>query len=95
MSVERKLNSVGKEKFIRYFNSFKDVAEGRMSKESCIKRLMRDGVGNYSGSAIRVSNATRIFQEHWEVDALRIVTQSNRLAYDVVSEAQRLFRELT
>ena len=86
----RKLNSVGKAAFIQYYSDFKAQGQGQMSREDCIERIVADGVSNYSGAAIRCSNAKLIFQANKQCDALKIICNSTRLSLSVINTAKQL-----
>ena len=86
----RKLNSVGKAAFVEYVDLFEDYANGRRRKEDCIEILVRDGVSNEAGAAIRVSNAKRIVEEGATYEALRIISESTRLPTMVAAKARVL-----
>ena len=88
--LERKLNSVGKKAFVSYFDIFKQYASDKITREESISILFDKRSGNYAGSAIRVGNAKIIFDNHRELDALKIIIQSNRLSFTIKQEAKRL-----
>ena len=73
----RKLNSVGKQAFVKYFDLFKWYAHGKITKEESISILLEERVSNDNGAAIRVGNAKIIFDNCRELNALRIIVQSN------------------
>ena len=86
----RKLNSVGKAAFVNYFDIFEDYANGHRLKEDCIEVLVRDGVSNESGAAIRISNAKLIFEAGATYEALSMVSKSRRLPAKVAERAKVL-----
>ena len=86
----RKLNSVGKKIFVEYFLIFQSFAKGMKSKEDCIDLLVANKVSNESGAAIRCGNAKLIFKAKMECRALEIVTESTRLSYDIIDNAQKI-----
>jgi hypothetical protein len=86
----RKLNSVGKHAFVKYFDLFRRYSSGKITKEKSISILVEEGVSNDAGAAIRVGNAKIIFNNSREMDALKIILQSNRLSDAVKREAKRL-----
>jgi hypothetical protein len=86
----RKLNSVGKKAFIENFVLFKEYANGSLTRTAAIKELVRRGVSNERGAAIRVGNAKLIFDNSLAHDALAITIKSNRLTRKVILEAERL-----
>ncbi len=46
----RKLNSIGKQKFVEYFELFKEYSNGLISKNEAIEKLVRYGVSNTSST---------------------------------------------
>lgn len=90
----RKLNSVGKTVFVKYFATFQTYSTRKISREECIEILVKNKVSNDSGAAIRCGNAKKIFEEKKECDALTIVADSNRLTAEVIIEAKKILREI-
>ena len=90
-SLVRKLNSVGKDAFVSHYSIFKDYARGKVSKERAIEELISEGRSNYDGAAIRLSNASLIFREGANCDALIIIQRSQRLAFQTVSLAKAIY----
>ena len=89
----RKLNSVGKTIFVKYFSSFKAYAYGNLSKEKCIELLVSNGVSNEAGASIRCGNAKLLFESKKECDALIAVSESTRLSSDIICMAKKLINE--
>ena len=89
----RKLNSVGKKIFVEYFFTFQSYAKGQLSRENCIELLVTNKVSNANGAAIRCGNAKLIFEAIMEYHALEIVTESTRLSYDIIDNAQKIIAE--
>lgn len=90
----RKLESVGKQGFVDHFELFQRYASGRVSKEDCIGTLVDEGVSNEAGAKIRAGNAKLIFESRREREALRIISESQRLSGRVVNDAIALSNEL-
>lgn len=90
----RKLNSVGKTIFVKYFQEFRSYSVGKISREECVEILVKNRVSNNSGAAIRCGNAKRIFDEKMECDALKIVSGSNKLPSEVSIDAQKILHEI-
>ena len=91
--LTRKLNSVGKSAFVQNFDLFESYFKGQLSKAECIEKIVRSGVSNESGAAIRCSNAILIFKNKQEIEALKMVIQSKRLPYEISVKAVELFTE--
>jgi hypothetical protein len=49
----RKLNSVGKDVFVRYYSLFRDYASSRITKRSALRRLVDEKVSNEEGASMR------------------------------------------
>ena len=77
--LTRKLKSVGKARFVEYFDLFEDYANGHCTREDCIEILVRGGVSNAAGAAIRVDNAKLIFTAGAMYEALSAISESTRL----------------
>jgi hypothetical protein len=89
----KKLNSVGKEKFITYYHLFEDYYNGKISRYDCIEKLVSDGASNESGAAIRCGNAKLIFDANMEKLALEIIVNSNRLSYVTSNKAKEILEK--
>ncbi len=88
--LTRKLNSVGKRIFIAHYDLFKDYAQGRLPRNVLIRELVRLGVSNEAGAAIRVGNAKLIFEAHKEMEAIAIILKSERIPLSTRLAAQKL-----
>lgn len=91
--LERKLNSVGKAAFVKYFSAFKQYANEHISREDCIKFLVGHNVSNSAGAAIRVGNAQQIFRAGMEQQAIKIISNSRRLDPSIVVLAQNIYSQ--
>ena len=91
-TIERALNSIGKQCFVENFNLFKNCTD----KSSLANKLLLSNPNSHSLSAqiTRVNYACWIFDNHLEKEALKIVLSSNRLSYDIQSKARLLLKEL-
>lgn len=72
----RKLNSVGKEAFVRHYYLFRDYAENRISRGFAIHKLVMEGRSNEAGASMRLGNAKILFQEEASHQALLLIQQS-------------------
>ena len=90
LDVTRKLNSVGKAAFVKYYTMFKSYADGIAQKDSCVNKLVSDKVSNESGASIRLGNAKQIFKAKMERNALEIIVKSNRMEGHIVNQANML-----
>ena len=88
----RKLNSVGKQIFVKEFDLFQRYAARKISRNQAIGELVTRKVSNESGAGIRVGNAKLIFEAEKEMEALSIVIESKRLPVSVIEEARVLLR---
>ncbi|MBU4609720.1 hypothetical protein IMZ29_03890 [Achromobacter sp. GG226] len=88
----RRLNSVGKQAFVDYYELFEKHSQGRFSKDEVINELERCGVSNPAGAAIRAGSAKAIFDAGLELAALAIVVQSRRVPASTSEAARRLLR---
>jgi hypothetical protein len=86
----RKLNSVGKAAFVEHYETFRSYAENQTSREECINILVSKKVSNDSGAGIRAGNAKLIFQAKMEREALKIITGSNRMPFNIIDKARKL-----
>jgi hypothetical protein len=94
MDLERKLNSVGKQAFVENYDIFKKYASGRIAREDAIEQLVKLGVSNEAGAAIRVGNAKLIFDAGKTLEALNLVLEAKRMPLDVTVEARKIMREI-
>ena len=88
----RRLNSVGKEMFVRYYFLFKDYADGKIGKRSAAQKLIDDGVSNEEGASIRLSNAKAIFAEAENCKALGLVQQSQKVPSAIIQAAGEILK---
>lgn len=86
----RKLNSVGKQAFVENFSVFQHYAANRIGRDQAMAALVERELSNPAGAAIRVGNATRIFEAGKEREALAIIQNSSRLSSSVRRKAQEL-----
>ena len=90
--MERCLNSVGKNCFVRCFWQLLGYAVGELSKTQCAQSLGEEGFGN---THRRITNAAQIFQAGRETDALEAVLRSRRSDVAVLhGEALRILSQL-
>ncbi len=90
--LKRKLNSVGRAAFVEYFELFESYSNGKIQKDKCIEELVKNGVSNESGAAIRCSNAILIFKAKKEKEALQMVLESKRLPFNVMKKAVEILK---
>ena len=92
--VARKLNSIGKQIFIEYFNIFKSSSLNNITKEQVIDILISKNVSNYNGASIRYSNALWLFKHKKEQEALKIVINSKKVPQNIKTKAQNILYNL-
>jgi len=87
--LERSLNSIGKACFVNHYELFRD--------KSCadvlfvVDFLVKNEQYTNAGAQIRVSDAKAIFNAGRQVDALKIIVQSQRLPQESVDKARQFF----
>lgn len=90
--MERCLNSVGKNAFVRCFWQLLGYAVGELSETQCAETLDESGFGD---THRRITNATQIFRAGKETDALKSILRSRRSDVAVVhGEALRILSQL-
>lgn len=89
--MQRKLQSIGKECFVTYFDQFADM---RNTDASLVNTLMHDRNYTENGSRIRVSCARSIIRAGMTKAALNEVLMSNRLDHRTRRTAAEIFRSL-
>jgi len=89
----RKLNSVGKEVFVRYYYLFRDFASDNVSRRSAIQRLVDENVSNEDGAWMRLGNARAIFNERGNCHALLLIQHSQRLSDRTITLARKIAKE--
>ena len=90
--LTRKLNSIGKQIFVKHFALFEQYGLGRITRAQAIDELVKLGVSNKAGAGIRAGNAKLIFEANRAQDALSIIIESNRIPLPVLAEARRLIQ---
>lgn len=85
--LERSLQSIGKECFVKYFENFKDF---RYQNEELIELLMSNEGYEESGCKTRVNQSRRIINAGRENDALSIIMASQRIPHEVRQRAREL-----
>lgn len=88
--LTRKLNSVGKQAFVDNYNLFEGYAQGLLSKDELIDKLVRLGISNKAGATIRIGNAKLIFEAQKEMDALELISNSERIPLSTQEAARKL-----
>lgn len=84
LELQRKLQSVGKESFVRYFKLYESYAQGDVSHDVCVKQLVSDQVSNANGAHFRCESARKIFEHHFEIEALGEILRSKRMSEYVI-----------
>ena len=85
--LQRSLQSIGKECFVKYFEEFSDSSK---SNEDLIELLMSNEGYTESGCKTRVSQSRRIIRSGRARDALRIIAGSGRVPDRVSKRASTL-----
>ena len=90
--LDRKLQSVGKEVFVKYFNDFKDADQ---PAQTIARRIAEDrGVLESAAKSWRVTSARAIISAGRGKDGLAICAQSEQLPHDIRTRAANLLKEL-
>ena len=83
MDLIRTLNSIGKRALVKYYFDFKNKGV-----DSCLACFEENYT--YHGKYTRVINAKRIFRESMHIQALEIVSASNRVDGETKRKAKEL-----
>ena len=75
MQVEDLLNRVGKRIFVKYYEDFKELESKNVPNAVVIERIQEDFTQKSKNS--RTAKAKRIFVEGKQVEALKIIVESN------------------
>lgn len=86
--LERSLQSIGKECFVKYFDEFSD---NRLKDHDLIDLLMKNENYKESGCKTRVSQSRRIIKEGRAKDALKVVAGSSRVPDPIRRQAEALY----
>ncbi len=90
-TVERALCSVGKAVFVVYHEELKHTQDKAALAEKLKSELQSTSLG---AQRTRVSNATWIFEQGKEKEALEIILASDRLDPAILEQARRLYDDL-
>lgn len=97
VELKNKLNSVGRAVFVECFSIFQFYADGRISKEDCIDKLMQKYPNKQeSGCKICCGNAKLIFEASMECRAIGMICDNymqTRLTDDIVTQAIELLQD--
>lgn len=85
--LARSVQSIGMGCFVKYFEAFNN---GNISNEDLIDALMKIEGYEETGVRTRVTQSRRIIKDGRAVEALKLVTSSNRAEDWAVSKAQLL-----
>ena len=85
--LERRLQSVGKEWFVKYFRHLSDRS---VSNENLIKLVIEENGYNERATASRVSGGHGILKSGRGRDALLLVANSKKIPDCVVDQARKL-----
>ena len=91
-TLERALNSIGKQCFVDNFKLFRDCVNKNVLAQMLLEN--NPNANSLSAQLTRVNYACWIFDNHLEKDALKIVLASNRLSSTVQYKARLLLVEL-
>ena len=75
--LQKELQTLGKAAFVDHFDLFREYAAGARSRKECIEELVRCKRSNPAGASMRCGAAKRIFGAKKELEALRIICDSN------------------
>jgi hypothetical protein len=87
--LNRLLNSIGKRVFVRYFHEFDNF-----SSQDMIALLRNKESFTRKACTSRTHHAKRIFHEGMQVQALAIITESNRVEPKATEKARVLLSQL-
>lgn len=88
--LNRKLNSVGKQVFVENYHLFKSFAHGEITRDQALTELVRLGISNEAGAALRINNAKPIFDAKQEMNAIAIILDSKRVSLTTQEIARKL-----
>jgi hypothetical protein len=88
--IERLLNSVGKEVFVRYFDHFQDFSRSNEEVAAFLPEKY-----TLQSRRSRTSTARRIVREGLSRDALELISSSDRLDPETMSKARLLLAHLS
>lgn len=88
MDLIRTLNSIGKSAFVKYYYTFKEK-----DSQTCLDAFEENYAEN--GKRTRVNCAKRIFQEHLELEALKIVINASRVDEETRRKATEILNRET
>jgi len=89
--LTRTLNSIGKEIFARYYYDFKSIKD----KNKLAEKLLNENekAKSIGGQLTRINCAIKIFRNKKELEALKIIVNSNRMAEDVKEIAKKIIKQ--
>lgn len=87
--VEKRLKSIGMNIFVSYYLDFKNSKQDRGKLAS---KLLKDNpkASSLDAQKTRISNARKIFEENLQIDALEIITNSERVGESVINRAKEI-----
>lgn len=92
MQVEELLNRVGKKIFVKYFREFRELATHNVPN-AVVVEMMQETFTDKSKSS-RTSKAKRIFVEGKQIEALRLIVESNHPSVrPFIDQASELLHE--
>lgn len=83
--LTRYLNSVGKECFVTYFSLFNDNS---MTNQEIAEIIQEEKGYTYKACSSRTGHARMIIREGGSIEALTIISKSNRLDYEIIKKAE-------
>jgi hypothetical protein len=89
--LERCIQSIGKECYVKYFTDF---ANQSLSKEDLVELLVKNEGYKESGCKTRISQSRRIIHSGRAKDVLHDITKSSRLSEKVVARAKALLNQI-
>lgn len=90
--LERSLQSIGKECFVRYFEYFND---NHYSNGDLVSFLVQKEGYMESGCKVRVSQSRRIIKEEMVEDALNVIISSKRLDSATLMSAKKILSDFS
>lgn len=91
--LKKRLRSIGKNIFVRYFDEFKNT---NVDREELAKKLLNENpkASSIDAQKTRISNARKIFELRMEREALEIIINSDKVERNVVERAKKILASI-
>lgn len=91
--LEKRLRSIGKNIFVKYFEEFKNA---NFDREELAKKLLSENpkASSIDAQKTRISNSRKIFELKMEKEALENIINSDKVESSIIEKAKKILASI-